>query len=130
MSTGEIQLSNNRGVSRAVVLLALIAAALLIAIIVPVVQNKNDDYARSVDDLYVKAAEDDAYLQWIQTEKPFSAIYDSENKKFIEAEIGRNIIPPYGTSREHEGMVVYVTVDDNGNIRTKWVDQKKEASYR
>lgn len=121
---------NRRGISRAVVLLTLIAIALIIAIAVPVVQSKKEEMARSVDELYVKAAKDEAYLRWVQDNNPFSAIYDSENKIFIEKGSGMRIVTPYGEMKEHVGMVLFVKVDEKGNISTKWVDQKKDMQYR
>ncbi len=121
---------NRRGVSRAVVLLALIALVLIIAIAVPVVQSKKEDYARSVDDLYVKAAEDDAYLRWVQADKPFTAIYDSENKRFVDTKDARKKVTAYGTSKDHVGMVVFVKVDDKGNITTRWVNPESDTSFK
>ncbi len=120
---------NTRGISRAVVLLALIAVALIIAIAVPILQGKSDSAARDVDDLYVQAAMDEAHLRWMQEYKAFSAIYDSENKKFIDTGSRRTLVTPYGTAKEHEGMVLFVKVDGDGNISTKWIDQKDDNLF-
>ncbi len=118
---------NRRGISRAVVLLSIIATALIIAIAVPVIQSRKESMDSSLDDLYVKAAEDEAYLKWVQDNEPFSAIYDSENKTFVDKRTAMVTVTPYGTNREHEGMVLYVRVDESGNISTKWV-QKETTS--
>ena len=116
---------NRSGISRAVVILTIIAVALIIAIAIPVVLSRTDAVKRDMDDLYVKAAEDEAYLRWVQEYEPFTAIYDSENKKFIDTGAPKWIVTPYGTSKEHEGMVLFVKVDENGDISTKWVFQDK-----
>ena len=121
---------NRRGISRAVVLLAIIAIALIIAIAVPVVQSKKESMARSLDDLYVNSAEDEAYLRWVQENSSFSAIYDSENKTFIETGATMRTVTPYGEAKEHEGMVLFVKVSDNGSISTKWVYQENDASLK
>ncbi len=131
MITGRnIKVLNRRGISRAVVLLTIVALALIIAIAVPVAHSKKEEMARSVDDLYVKAAEDEAYLRWVQDGQPFSAVYDSENKNFIDVASGMRKANPYGELKEHAGMVLFVKVDNEGNISTKWVDQKKDTLYK
>ena len=66
-----IEVFNRRGISRAVVLLIIIALALIIANAVPVAHSKKEEMARSVDELYVKAAEDEAYLRWVRMDSPF-----------------------------------------------------------
>ena len=114
---------NRRGVSRAVVLLAIIAVALLIAIAIPIVLNRTNNMARDVDDLYAQSAEDEARLKWMDEYTPFSGFYDTENKRFIEPGTNMIKITPYGTSKENEGKVIYVKVDDKGNITTKWTRQ-------
>ncbi len=110
--------------------MAVIALALIIAIAVPLVRKRTQSVARDVDALYIQAAEDDSYLRWVQDGNPFSAIYDSENKKFIDIENGMKKVDPYGTSKEHEGMVIYVKVDANGNIKTRWVYQDDETIFK
>ena len=114
---------NQKGISRAVVLLSIIALMLLIAIAVPIVLSKTEQVAKDMDDLYVKAAEDEAYLRWVQDSKPFSGIYDTENKKFIEGNQDISEVTAYGTSKGHEGQVIYLKIDEKGNISTKWVDK-------
>ncbi len=121
---------NRKGIARAVVLLAVIALALIIAIAVPLVRSKTQGVAKDMDDLYIRAAEDDSYLRWVQEGRPFSAIYDSENKRFIDIEGGMKKVEPYGTSQGHEGMVIYVKVDENGNIKTRWVYQDDETIFK
>ena len=130
MFRGDWKVLNRRGIARAVVLLAVIALALIIAIAVPLVLKRTQSVAKDVDALYIQAAEDDAYLRWVQDGRPFSAIYDSENKRFIDIEGGMKKVDPYGTSKEHEGMVVYVKVDANGNIKTRWVYQDDETIFK
>ncbi len=130
MFRGDWKVLNRRGIARAVVLLAVIALALIIAIAVPLVRKRTQSVARDVDALYIQAAEDDSYLRWVQDGNPFSAIYDSENKKFIDIENGMKKVDPYGTSKEHEGMVIYVKVDANGNIKTRWVYQDDETIFK
>ncbi len=120
---------NRRGISRAVVLLTIIAVALIIAIAVPVARSRSQKVKRDMDDLYVRTAEDDAYLRWALENKPFSAIYDSENKRFIDISTKMSKAPPYGTAKEHEGMVIFVKVDEEGNIYTKWVNQEEDTYY-
>jgi hypothetical protein len=123
---------NRRGVSRAVVLLSIIALALIIAIAIPIVQNKSESVARDVDDLYVQQAEDDAFIRWIQDNTAFTALYDSENKRFVDVGTGMDQVPAYGTSKEHKGQIVFVRVDESGNIYTKWVypeDYLSPVSY-
>ncbi len=126
----EKKVLNGRGISRAVVLLAVVALALAVAIAVPVVKSRQEKMNRSLDDLYVKAAEDDAYLRWVQGSGPFKALYDSENKRFEDIRSGMPEVPPYGTAEEHEGMVLYVSVDEDGNIFTQWIDQTEDNAYR
>ncbi len=121
---------NTRGIARAVVLLAVIALALIIAIAVPLVQKRTQGVAKDMDDLYIQAAEDDSYLRWVQEGRPFSAIYDSENKRFVDIENGMKMVNPYGTSEQHEGMVIFVKVDVNGNIKTRWVYQDDETIFK
>lgn len=121
---------DRRGVSRAVVLLAIVAVALLLAIAIPIALSKTNNMARDVDDFYVQSARDEARLKWMDEYTPFSAFYDSENKRFIEAGTNMIKINPYGTSKENEGMILYVKVDDEGNISTKWTYQDDETILR
>ncbi len=114
---------NRRGISRAVVLLTIIALALIIAIAVPIVRSKTQNVAGDMDDLYVRTATDDAQLRWMLDNRSFTAIYDSENKQFVDIATGMKQVPPYGTAKEHEGMVILVKVDESGNITTKWIVQ-------
>ncbi len=112
---------NRRGISRAVVLLAIIATALIIAILVPVAENVIEDKARDADELHVQTAENSAKLRFVQDGEPFIAIYDCENKKFDDLGTASSIAAPYGNTKEHEGQVIYVRVDKNGDVFTKWV---------
>ncbi len=114
---------DQKGISRAVVLLTIIALALIIAIAVPFVQMKKESVARDMDDLYVQTAEDDAYLRWVLEDKPFAAIYDSENNRFIDMATAMEKATPYGNSKEHIGKVLFVRVNEEGKIYTEWVIQ-------
>ena len=115
---------DQKGMARAVVLLAVIATALLIAIVVPVVRQRTDAAAKDMEDLYEQAAKDDAYLVFVQEGKSFTAIYDSENKRFVDERSSSERVNPYGVTKEHEGMILIVTVDTGGNIKTRWSKQK------
>ena len=112
---------NRRGVSRAIVILSIIAAALIIAILTPVVMNAIDGKARDADALHVQTAINSARLRFVQENVPFNALYDSENKQFVDVGTGVEKVEPYGNSKEHEGQVIYLRVDENGEVFTKWV---------
>ena len=113
---------NRRGISRAVVLLTLIAVAIIIAIAVPVVQSKMESAARDADTLHEITAENSAKLRFVQEGIPFSAIYDCENKQFVDFGTGVSFVEPYGNSKIHEGKVLLVRVDESGKVYTKWVN--------
>lgn len=115
---------NKRGVSRAVVLLAIIAACLIIAIIIPVATGVVERRAREADDLHEQTAINSARLRFVQEEIPFNAIYDCENKQFVDLGTGVGVVEPYGNSKEHEGLVIYLRVNEKGEVFIKWVDPK------
>ncbi len=120
---------NRRGTSRAIVILAIIASALIIAILVPVVMNALDGKAREADDLHVQTAVNSARLRFVQENVPFNALYDSENKRFVDIGKGTEKVEPYGNSKQNEGKIIYLRVDENGDVYTKWVYPDDFAGY-
>ena len=110
------------GVSRLVVLLAVIAALLIMAIIIPKVAKSTDEKAEEADSYYVIAAEKEAERRWMETYEAFSAYYDAENKKLKNTASDAEKIKPYGTSKNHEKKIVFVSVDDEGKIKTTWIE--------
>lgn len=115
---------NRRGISRAIVLLSIIAACLIIAILIPVVSSVLDSKAREADELHEQTAINSARLRFVQEEIPFNAIYDCENKQFVDLGTGVGVVEPYGNSKEHEGLVIYLRVNEKGEVFIKWVDPK------
>ncbi len=115
---------NRRGISRAVVLLTIIAACLIIAILIPIASGELDIKAREADELHEQTATNSARLRFVQEGEPFNAIYDCENKQFVDLGTGASVVEPYGNSKKHEGLVIYIRVDKSGEVFIKWVDPK------
>ena len=119
---------NRRGVSRAIVILSIIAAMLIIAILTPFVKNAIDRRAIEADNLHVQTAVNSARLRFVQENVAFNAIYDCENKKFVDVGTGVEKVEPYGNAKVHEGQVLYLRVDESGEVFTKWVYPEEYAN--
>ncbi len=119
---------NRRGIARAVVLLAIIAALLVLAILVPVVLKALDSRAVQADELQEQTAYNAARLRFVQENVDFTALFDNENKQFVDTGTGTKMVTPYGNSKEHEGQVIFVRVDKSGEVHLKWVNPEDYAN--
>ena len=115
------RLRSTKGISYVVVIFAVIALALVLLIIIPIMQNSAEENLKTLDEQYVATAEKEAKVLFIQNGTAFSAVFDTETKKFFSEKEARFNVNPYGMSRQHRGKYILVTIDESGNISSKWI---------
>jgi len=107
--------------SRLVVLFFVVAICLVAIIAYPIANKATNDRANSVDEGYLTAAEKEAKVLYLGNYKGFTAVFDTESKKFIDEKTAKKTVNPYGTSKEHQGKYLLITVDDNGDVTSEWI---------
>ncbi len=114
-------MNNSKGISRFVVIFVVIAVALVGVIVLPIINNIADDRANEVDAQYITTAEKEATVQYLNNYEGFTAVFDTETKKFVDESTAKKTVNPYGTSEEHQGKYLLITVDDKGNVSSEWI---------
>lgn len=115
------KLHSTKGISYIIVLLFIIAIALVLAIVIPIIRENANEDLNAMDDRYVATAEKEAKVLFSQDGSGFSAVFDTETKKFYSEQEAGYKVKPYGTSKEHRGKYILVTVDGSGNITSEWI---------
>ena len=113
-------LKKTKGISRMVVLLVIVAALLVAAIVYPIARNASNNRANEVDAQYITTATKEAQVQYLNNYKGFTAVFDTETKQFVDESTAKKTVNPYGTSEEHQGKYLLITVDDSGNVSSEW----------
>ena len=101
----------------------LLAIIIIIATVLiwKISSQKLDDKLSSFDESQVEFAEHQASVEYQKNYKPFTAVFDTETKKFVDKRTARMSVKPYGSSKEHQGMYLLITVDKDGNISSQWI---------
>lgn len=109
----------------AIILILLVAILIMIVLILyPSFIDLGKSTKDKLDSDYEQTAEDSAYMKYMADGQGFVAVYDSENKTFIDQiaskrEFGK--ITSYGESDDHKGKLILVRVDDSGDISLTWI---------
>lgn len=114
-------IKSNSGVSRILVVFILLALVLVGMIVYPILKNVSNDRANEVDNQYITTATKEAQVQYLNNYKGFTAVFDTETKQFVDESTAKKTVNPYGTSEEHQGKYLLITVDDEGNVSAEWV---------
>jgi ABC-type bacteriocin/lantibiotic exporter with double-glycine peptidase domain len=117
----EQKLKSHHGSNHIIVILGLVAIVLLLMIAIPVVKNNTDNKMNNVDEEQIVYAEHQASIEYQKNYKPFTAVFDTETKQFVDKRTARMSVKPYGSSKEHQGMYLLITVDKDGNISSQWI---------
>lgn len=80
-----------------------------------------NDRANEVDEQYITAAEKEATVIYLNDFKGFTAVFNTETKKFVDVSEAKKTVNPYGTSEEHKGKYLLITVDNDGKVSSEWV---------
>ena len=112
---------NQKGISRILVLVAAVALALIVVIIIRVVMIKTEQVLEDMDSQIVIAAEHKAKLEYTANDSLREAVYDNENKVFVDPMEARTTIEPYGSSKKHKGKYLLVTIDAGENVSSEWI---------
>ena len=108
---------SKRGAAKLVVVMAIVTAALLAAILVPVVYRSYEHQMEQRDDDYIAAAERLAdYSDFSDGEL---MVFDAIGKRFVKASELENI-DPYAMSKKHAEEYVVVTEKD-GRKSCEWM---------
>ncbi len=113
--------NDSRGVSRAVAILLITALVLVAIIAVPIINGISDRRMAAVDSQYVNTATKEARVLYLNNYKGFTAVFDTESKKFIDEKTAKKTVNPYGTSKEHQGKYLLITVNDKGDVSAEWI---------
>lgn len=114
-------IKSQSGTSRIIYIFGLITLALVIVAFISFTNRKVDSVMNKVDKEQVIFAERQAEIEFQQNRKAFSLVFDTENKKFVDKKTARSTVKPYGTSKEHKGMYLLVTVDEEGDVSSQWI---------
>ena len=109
------------GMSRLVVILAIIAVALIGLIAYPISKSIMNNRANEVDANYITTATKEAQVEYLNNYKGFTAVFDTETKKFVDETTAKKTVNPYGTSKEHQGKYLLITVNDKGDVSAEWI---------
>jgi type III secretory pathway component EscR len=118
---GNYKLIQQDGISRIVVVIFLVAILLVGMIFYPIVMKSANNRANEVDAQYITTATKEAQVQYLNNYKGFTAVFDTETKQFVDESTAKKTVNPYGTSEEHQGKYLLITVDDSGNVSSEWV---------
>ena len=130
MQTGVMR-QKIRDKSGAALLLIVLGIAIIIMagiILVPVLNDANESAKLKLDEDFEQTAWDSAIMKFF-SDGEFSAVYDSENKLFVENLNGR-YISGYGQSSLHKDQVIEVDVDSEGNVKITWIDPRDFRAQR
>ena len=121
--------NNQKGSAVLVWILASIALVMVLLIAVPAVGNSIERNRIEKDERHEQTAWDSAYLRYAAGDHDFEAVYDYENKQWIE-NLNGIAIDGYGESKENKGKVIFAKCDTDGNIILKWEDPLKFRAER
>ena len=102
-------------------LLLTISVIIVAALVWIITSQKIDEKLISLDNSQVEFAEHQASIEYQKNYKPFTAVFDTETKQFVDKRTARMSVKPYGSSKEHQGMYLLITVDKDGNISSQWI---------
>lgn len=115
---------NSKGIAIFFPILIIAIIIMLFLILTPSLDSINEAGRLRIDKDYENAAYDSANLQYITSGGPFTYIYDSENKAFIDS-IGSlrefDSITTYGEAKDHKDKLILVECDSLGNIKLSWI---------
>lgn len=117
------KLQSTKGANLIIWILVAAIIVMLVLILAPNIGNVNSYAKDKVDAGHEQTARDSAHIRFM-TEGPFTAIYDSENKQFIDDVSSARAfgsITAYGEADNHIGKVILVSVSDDGTIMTSWI---------
>ena len=114
-------ISDQKGISRIVVLVAFIAVALIVIIAIRIFVNSAEKALEDVDEQLVITAEHEAHLEYTRNDLISEVVYDAENKTFVDPEEARMSVEPYGSSKKNKGKYLLITITDGDNISSQWV---------
>lgn len=115
------RLREKDGVAAVIVIIFFIALALVLMIFTPIISNRADEELNAIDEKYVNTAEKEAKILYAQYNEAFSEVFDAETKKFYKINDARKSVNPYGSSKEHIGKYILVTVDEKGSVTYEWI---------
>ena len=117
------KLAQKRGAALITVLLAVAVIVMSLVIIIPSLGGTRQSEMERLDDNHEQTAYDSAMLRYF-SDGAFTAIYDAEQKVFIETGDVPSVraMTPYGRSKKYKDKVIKVTVDDSGNVSLAWID--------
>lgn len=114
------KLKNKNGIARLVWILTAVVLILVCIILIPVIGNAGEAANKKLDKDNEQTAWDSAYMEWISRGE-FEAIYDLENKRFVEEPNGV-VINGYGMAKENKNKVILVKAGPDADITMEWVD--------
>ena len=112
---------NQKGISRLVVLVAMIALALVAVIAIKAILNTTEKALEDVDAQLVVTAEHEALLEHTRNDLITEVVYDAENKSFVDPNEAKIKVEPYGSSKKNKGKYLLITIIDDDNISSQWV---------
>lgn len=126
------KLSDVRGIAAIIVLLVIAVLIMSVIVLIPIITDGGEKANRAQDDRQEETAINSAKARVTAYESGFKAVYDAENKRFVEdlSIEALKEIKPYGQSKEHLNMVLYVVASDQGNVTLDWFDPKKKSDRK
>ena len=115
------KIKSKSGMSLVVLITFIVALVLVLIIVIPIALGYANGKMNDLDSEQVTFAERQARVEYQTNNKAFSAIFDTENKSFVDEKVARTTVTPYGTSEENIGKYLKVTVDEKGNVSTTWI---------
>ena len=116
------RLFSTKGVSRIVVLAVALAIALVLLVAISFFKKGTESTLQDMDRQVEIAAEHEARLIYTQNDMLEEAVYDAENKTFVDPKEAINSVEPYGSSKEHQGKYLLIIFGEDENIILKWVN--------
>ena len=109
---------SSRGVSKLVVVMAIVTLALFGAIVIPAVTNSYENRLEKRDGDYITAAQRMAdYTDFGDKEL---MVYDGIEKVFVKpSEVSE--LEHYALSGQHEGDFVVALIDESGRKKCRWM---------
>lgn len=117
------KLQSTKGANLIIWLLVAAILVMLVLILAPNLDGIGDSTKERMDAGYEQTAKDSAHMRFM-LEGPFTAIYDSENKTFVDqvnSARAFGAITAYGEAANHIGKVILVNVTEDGTISTSWI---------
>ena len=112
---------NARNISKITFIIILLTFGVFALIIVMLISDNLNSKLYDIDTQQEIYAEHQASIEYQKNYKPFTAVFDTETKQFVDKRTARMSVKPYGSSKEHQGMYLLITVDKDGNISSQWI---------